>query len=66
MAALYDNYEGYSEEAQCILSKVERWVKRLLLDYPEYNALELLALINEGASSAKCSVSLERRLGRYE
>ena len=59
---LYDNNDGYSEEALCILSKAERWVKQLLLDYPEYNALELLALILKGADSAQVSVSIERRL----
>ena len=59
--ALYDNHEGHSTEGYAVTQRTREFVARLLEDFDEHSALELLALVNLAAGEAFCEVSLRRR-----
>lgn len=59
--ALYDNYEGHSDEANRIQLRVREFVRELIREHDEHSALELLALVQLAAGTAFAEVSLDRR-----
>jgi len=59
---LYNNREGYTNEALRIMCKIELYFEELFNDYPEHSLLELKALAIGGLESAYCGVSISNRL----
>ena len=60
--SLYDNKDGYENEALRIMEKASEFAQEVLMDYSNENALEILGLIHNGIGSGFCHVSIERRL----
>jgi len=60
---VYDNKEGYTDDGRRIASTVSQFVTSLMEGHPNISSLEIVALVNMGASEAHNRVSLKRRFG---
>ena len=63
MSLLYDNREGWTDEALRFFDETKAVARRILREHPEHNTLELSAVLHAAIDAARCEVSLERRLG---
>ena len=62
MIPLYDNREGWTEEALRLFNEAKEAARLTLQEHPEHNALELSAVLHAAIDSARSEVPIRRRL----